>query len=316
MATQRWNNLAVLVVGLVLLGSGCLSIEPQSQTSEEAAQSLSFVSGSSFRVRETVLGLGGKVATLFGQSDVERTVDIQKWEAGKQAVLHWSREFKEETEASKKARLDYQALYVSAPVGATLPTSPEPQYKKTVEQGTLETQALADASKVLLPLFWAKDQTQGDDTSLLWLSRKQYDELVNTRKTKVNLGLFDDSISYAMSLTDQVKYFVDRIKGSQDQPQQEDVLQIDAKIDWATYALSVNGVNTAVRAISAQNAFARYTILANPDNPLILSVMLSPASRGSLNLFSKQAIGEAFWGYEITGVTLADAEPSADQLQP
>ena len=59
-----------------------------------------------------------------------------------------------------------------------------------------------------------------------------------------------------------------------------------------------------VRAIQAQNAFARYTILANENNPLILEIILSPASRGTANLFNLKALGEAFWGYEVIEIGL------------
>lgn len=295
-------NVGIFLLLLTLLGTGCVSVESQTKTPEEAALSLSFSSGTELSLRETVLGLGGKFVTFFQQEASERSLVLDDWMGNERALLHWERNLQEETQVSKDARTEYYAKYAAAPIGSQLPDPPKQLFETIKQQGTLSTQSLQEGSTVFLPPFWRVDEEGGKDSTLIWLSKKQYDELVTTRRTDVNLGLFDDSVSYAVGLTDQVKFFVEKLKGSQTPVEQKSVLEINARIDWAHYTLSVNGVQTVVRAIQAQNAFARYTILANPENPLILEIMLSPASRGSLNLFSREAIGEAFWGYEISSV--------------
>lgn len=311
------QRIAFSLLFLTLLGTGCVAIDTQVLSPQEAALSLSLSSGVELTLRETVLGVGGKFVTFFKQEEADRSVIVSEWTAGQAATLNWRRELKEETEASKIARQEYYAKFAAAPIGTELPDPPPPVYETTVQAGTLVSTVLAESSKILLPIFWAEDQEIGQDSSLLWLSKKQYDELIQTRRTQINLGLFDDSVSYAVGLTDQIKYFIERIKGSDAAAEEKSILEVNADIDWTNYTLSVDDKPTLVRAIHAQNAFARYTILANPENPLILELMLSPAARGSLNLFSRQAVGDAFWGYEVVGFTRGgNAEPSADPPPP
>lgn len=269
---------------------------------ETAAGQLTLTPETEIVLRETVFGLGGKFVTFFKQEDAERRLVLDEWVAGERVKATWTRELKDETEESKKATQEYYAQYASAPVGTKLPDPPAPVYMTIVESGRLETDALADASAIYLPLFWVKDEMGGQGSGLLWLSKKQYKELIETRKTNVNLGLFDDSVSYAVGLTDQVKNLVERLRGSKEAPEEKSVLEVEANINWAEYTLLVDGAPTAVRAIRAQNAFARYTILANEENPLILEIMVSPTTRGSLNLFTREALGKAFWGYEVVSV--------------
>lgn len=302
------QHFTLTLLFLSLLGTGCVSVDTQELSPEEAALSLSLSSGTQMTLRETVLGLGGKFVTFFKQEAENRTIIIDEWKTNKLAKLRWERTLQEETTESKAARQDYFAKYAAAPIGSELPNPPEPVYAETIQSGSLFTQAFLDSTKVLLPLFWPVGEETGEDTSLIWLSKKQYDELTQTRRTDVNLGLFDDSVSYAVGLTDQVKYFIEKIKGSDAAAEEKSVLQIDANINWTNYTLTIDGAPTLVRAIRAQNAFARYVILANPENPLILELMLSPAARGSLNLFSREALGEAFWGYEVVGVTRGESE--------
>lgn len=302
------------LVLLVLTGAGCVEMPVSEQSPEEAALSLDLSVGSEIALRETVLGLGGSFVNLFKKEDAQRRLLLSEWESGVRAKGEWRRELEQETEASKMARLDYETQYANSPVGAKLPSPPELILETIVEKGTLRSESLADSTKVFLPIFWEQDKEGGEGSGLLWLSQSQYLELVQTRHTNVNLGLFDDSVSYAVGLTDQVKNFIDRLKGAQNIKEEQNVLNIEADIDWGTYSLIVDGVQTTVQAIHAQNAFARYTILAHQQNPLILEISLSPASRGSFQLFSRDALGDAFWGYEIVSITHANALTNVDPL--
>lgn len=296
------RKISFAIITISLLGGGCVSVPVANVSPEEAADSLTLKQGSEIVLRETVFGVGGKFVSLFKQEEEDRLIELDEWVSGEHAKATWSRELKTETEESKIKTKEYYALYASAPVGTELPEAPKPEYVTTRETGKLETDSLGDAIAVHLPFFWTKEEIGGQGSGLIWLSKKQYKELVETRKTNVNLGLFDDSVSYAVSITDQVKNLVERIRGSSNKPEEKNVLEIEANINWLPYTLSVDGVPTTVRAIKAQNAFARYTILANEQNPLILEIMISPATRGSLNLFTREALGQAFWGYEILSI--------------
>ncbi|MBM5789473.1 hypothetical protein FJZ23_00050 [Candidatus Parcubacteria bacterium] len=312
---RNLKTIALLCL-MTLLGAGCVSLPVSQQSPEAAAAGLQLTPGSELVLRGTVFGLGGKFVKLFKQENADTRLLLDHWEAGAQARATWERVLKRETEESKKATQDYYAQYASAPIGTKAPEPPEPVYVTHTETGILETEALSNATSIHLPLFWIQGQTGGQGSGLIWLSQTQYRELFETRKTDINLGLFDDSVSYAIGLTDHVKSLVERLRGSTEPPEEQNVLEVKADINWGEYVLTVDGVSTTVQAIRAQNAFARYTILANEQNPLILEIMVSPATRGSLNLFTRDALGKAFWGYEVVSITRADAPPSADPPQP
>lgn len=300
----------MIFLPLIFLGVGCeQEIVSDNKTPEQAAIELNLSTGSKIEIRETVLGIGGKFATLFQVTDAPRVITINKYEQGVKATASWESLFNKETEASKAAREQYFKDFKTAPIGTQLSIPPEPIYETIVEKGNLETEKLKDGEKILLPIFWKKDETVGSDSTLVWLSQKQYQELIQTRRTKVNLGLFDESISAVTGFLDQAEIFIDKIKSLGQETisditptQPSDHSEIEASIDWKTYRILVNGKLTDVRSIQAQNSFAKYTILANEQNPIILELILTPAARGSANIFSRKSFGEAFWGYEITSI--------------
>lgn|GEM_PF-405088 len=309
----------ILTSLLLFLGSGCVPIPASTMTPEQTASALSFEVGDHLYLRETILGVGGTLVKLLNGIEATRDVLIEEWVPGERARLTWTRKYKTETKESVSAREEYKKNYATSPIGTQLPESPKVIYETVTENGALSSDDLRNGQRVLLPLFW-KDETQlKKQTSLLWLSTAQYQELLTTRKTTVNLGLFDQSFSQAVGVTDQLREFVEKIQnGSQAQLEKQNVLQIDAEIDWVTYPLEWNGARVAVRAIRAHNTFARYTILANEKNPLILEVILTPASRGSLNLLSFTGIREGFWGYEVTALKTKSVIPSdpSNESQP
>lgn len=301
----------LLIAVFVFLGAGCEQEIISDKTPEQAAAELNITTGTKIELQETVLGIGGKFVNLFQGTDAPREVTITAFEPNSKISAGWERFFEQETATSKEARNKYFEEFKTAPIGTQLPTPPELVYENITEKGSLETSNLKEGTKILLPMFWKKDETVGNETTLIWLSQKQYQDLVQTRHTEIHLGLFDDSVATVTGFFNQVESFIDKIKSvSQSTDSNPTTLQpsnpseIEASIDWKTYRLLVSGKLTDVRAIQAQNAFAKYTILANEQNPLILEIVLTPASRGSVNLFSRKSFGEAFWGYEVTEIGL------------
>ncbi len=310
-------TLSRFYIGLMVMiftAIGCVSVPVVEQTPQAATESLALFEGSEIVLRETVLGLGGPFVGFFKKEDAPLRLSVNQWKSGERAKINWDRTRERETEMSAQARQAYNIQFENAPIGTKIPAPPQPKFETVVDAGMLKTESLAEATGIFLPIFWEIGKEGGEGSSLLWLSQAQYDELIQTRHTQINLGLFDDSVSYAIGLTDQVKNFVEKLKGSEVAPKEKNVLEIEANVEWGTYELTVDEIRTTVQTIRAQNAFARYTILANRNNPLILELMLSPASRGSLNLFRRESIGEAFWGYEIVSVKRAGALTNEDQL--
>ncbi|MBI2475153.1 hypothetical protein HYV69_01875 [Candidatus Uhrbacteria bacterium] len=298
------RSVALTCCAILFVGAGCTQQIVSDKTPEQAAALLNIEAGSKIILRETIFGVGGKAISLFEGTDADRIISVNFWEPKVRGVFSWERSLKKETDASTATRKKYFDDYTSAAIGTQLPNPPEPVYENILEKGILETNSLENGNKILLPFFWQKDENLKSDSTLIWLSNKQYKELVENRRTEIHLGLFDDSVSYVTGITDQIESFIDQLKGKPQVKDQKNISEIEADIDWKTFRLKVNGVLTDVRAIQAQNAFARYTILANENNPLILEIMLSPASRGTANIFNRKALGEAFWGYEVTDISL------------
>lgn len=315
------KQIAIILTGLLLGGSGCVAVPVSSLTPEEATASLSFLSGSELVIRPTVLGVGGKIVGWLGGKEEERTVTIDSWTTGEQVSLSWSIETQVETEASKTAQRTYDTQYASSPVGTEIPEPPEPVYEELVVEGKISSISMRSADTLLLPEVWEEGDAGEVEASLIWLSHDTYEELLNTRKTRLSLGLFDESLLKVEDATGRIKSIVDGVSGwlssvtgsTQESVEEEPVdvdsfLTLEAEADWGEFSLLVDEVRTTVRVIEAKNAFASYKILANGDNPLILEIQLTPLSKGNLELLNSTGFTEGFGGYEVIQINQKAAE--------
>ena len=315
------QTLIITLASLLLVGAGCVATEVSSFTPEEASAELTLVAGNSIVVQPTILGVGGKVVGWFGADEEERLMIVDEWVAGEKVSVSWSISTQIETAESTAAREAHRQQYASSPVGMEIPDEPEPVYEERVVAGSIASESLASADLLSLPEAWQEDDAGVSESSLIWLSRSHYDELVNTRATVVSLGLFDESLMRVEDATNQFTSIVDKLSGlldpilgTDEQPAQEtaedtqSLLTLQADPAWGEYVLLVDGVKTSARVVEAKNAFASYKILANADNPLILEIQLTPLSRGSLELLSSEGFTEGVGGYEVTQINQKAAE--------
>ncbi len=302
--TQKFFS--VVLVGLVFLGVGC-SVQPIPKSADEiktATDILLLKPNASVSLKQTVLGLDGSIVSLLGGQIADRHITLLEWKAGDRVALSWTMDTKAETQSSIDARNVYDAKYKDSPIGTDIPPKPDQEFETKIHSGSLSSTSLAAASSIFLPALWLDGDTgeKGDNT-LIWISTNQYDELISKRKTVLNLGLFDDSIAGALGLSDSVHNFINSLKqDAATVKDRDELLSVTADQDFGTFSLTVNGKQETVRTIEARNWFGRYTILANRDNPLILEVSLSPASKGSWNIFSKQNFLDAFAGYKVAEI--------------
>ncbi len=139
--------------------------------------------------------------------------------------------------------------------------------------------------------------------TVFWLSAQQYDELIQNHKTILQLGMFDDALAKTLVISDHVQNFANVLKKDAAKiSNRDDLLSITADQNFGTFDVLIDGKQETVQTIEAHNWFGRYSILANRANPIILEVSLSPVSRGSLNIFSKQKALEAFSGYHVSKI--------------
>jgi hypothetical protein len=219
-----------------------------------------------------------------------------------------------ETVASTAEREAYEAEYGETAIGEDIPEAPAPEYEEVTQTGTISSTTLANATTLQLPELWSEGDAGVSDTSLIWISQSQYDELVSTRSTQLSLGLFDESLMQVEEVTTSLTDYLDKIKNlwpgetppelEQEESATSGLLTVQAESDWGEYTLLVDDVRTTVQTIEARNAFANYTILANPDNPLILELRLTPLSQGNLEVLSPSGFVEGFGGYEVSAINL------------
>ncbi len=308
-------GLGSLFLVLVLIGAGCTSVPVSSLTPEQATAELGIAQGSQIVVRPTVLGIGGKIAKWLGGETGERVVTVDEWTPGVRAAISWSITTQVETAESLATRKAYDETYDKSPVGVEIPKPPKPTYQDEVEEGTIKTDSLESATTLWLPEQWPHGDGGTVQTTLLWLSRSQYDELVGTRQMTLSLDLFDEFLTQIQETTSRFRDVVNRLSailpfGKQKEASEdvgaaddeESVLTMKASPSWGMYVLKVNGVRTTVRTIEAKNKFGSLSILANRDNPLVLEVRLTPLAQGRLDVLSGGGLAKGFGGYEVVEV--------------
>ncbi len=296
--TKIRTSMAVIAgVALLTMGAGCLPWQ-QAVVDGATAEAADFKPGSTLTVAQNWFGVTAPGDSSYGQ----RQVKIDDWVAGTSAKLEWTLKSREETAESVAAR----AAASSAPVGQ-ITKIPDPIYVDVTTVGSVKTDALGNAERILLPAYWPTGDydATGQQDSVLWLSRAQYDELVSTRSSHVALGLFDSTLSklqnFGSNVTDALAKLEGRVASS-DATTNTDITKLTADADWSNYKLSVNGVETTVRAVTASSELANYVILANPENPLILKVSIKPLSLG-FSMLSTLSLVKSLAGYTISAIT-------------
>lgn len=284
---------------IVLAGIGCSTVTSESEAQTEA-EATDLQTGSALTVKQTIFGLGGVFAeTVSGNDLAEYQVSISSFVPESAVSFSWLSQAKQETEESVVARAAYEAA--EHPIGDTT-AKPEPVYETITKSGSCASTGLDDAVNVLLPAYWSEDGQALEDNSLIWLSKKQYDDLVNTKETTLSLGLFDAKLADLVSMTDAVRNAINTLQQKAEQASEgEDIYKLTADDDWKSFSLTIDGEEKTVRTLEASNWFGSYVILANPDNPLILKATLNPFALGSFDLSSPLF---SFLGYEVTKIEL------------
>lgn len=259
------------------LGAGCaapnlssLSVFPK----EFAASDVNLSVGSTVTLEQTSLNPLERF-----KKQPARIVTLTNWEANQKVALSWKETFERETAASITARNEAER---ATGVGEE-PHVPEPVYETVSLQGEVASDALDDGSRMYLPSEWTESMVDlaGSSATVIWLSKAQYDELSTTRHTKLSLSVFDQGLQQVADGLELVKDLIGKAQRDATPAVNEDPTEIVASADWGSYPLKFNDQKISVQTIQAENKFASYTILANPDNPLILEVELKAWAYGT-----------------------------------
>lgn len=296
-------SLTLLASSLVLLGAGCTN--PLAVT-EKAPTDIAMSSGTTLVLEETTAGLDNPFTT----EDVTH-VTVTTWDPALIEIT-WKKTIQQETEASRNAR----ESALSSPVGSGVPV-PEIQNEEVTIEGSIRADGGENGTHLAVPSTWESGASDlsGEGNSLIWLSRGQYESLVTTRHATVTIGGIDSLLATLGSYYEQASGFVDKLQGNETSaPTEADVSSLTtltAEAEWGSYTLLYNGEKVEVQTIVAENAFARFEILANAENPLVLSVVPRPASWVTVALETLHA-DVALEGYKIIQISPS----SVDQPQP
>lgn len=288
------RSLPVFFASMCLfLGVGCTN--PLAAT-EKAATDVLVGQDAQLILRETVAGFDNPFTD-------EPTTQVRITSKDAEAVeIAWTRTERQETQASQEAR----AAAMNTPVGSKA-EMPEPVYEEVVRSGTLRADGLEEGKRVALPSFWSEGGQDfgGQENSLLWLSKAQYEQLANTRQAIVIFGGADSVLEGLLSFYQSAAAFAENIQGNGDLATVTDgydeYIAITAEPEWGSFTLRYNNEKIKVPTIVAENTFARFEILANPENPLILSVIPKPTS-WLMNAIESLHPGSKVQGYKVTSI--------------
>lgn len=200
--------------------------------------------------------------------------------------------------------------------------NPWPEYQILLQKGVLESGGLATATHYLHPNLWAPGFYRFEFSSLLWAKP----ELVGTTAKKKETFIFDSGLlSPAVDLMPKgpelVRLAVKKFRQLLLEPEKEAAAgetSGDMKKEQMRYGgvidelrkvkilessgnqnLVIRGKQVRVPTVVAGNRYLQYTILKDPENPLILGVAFRPASAPpSLKPFFQ--FFEKYLEYQIT----------------
>lgn len=321
---MRFSRLLAGFVLVALMGAGCdwrslplaerfapasTSTVALGGTPLEAAKAIQFLPGDTFEVRQTVFGFGAFLPDLLGSKDGVRMVTITRFAPANFANFSWSVTTEKETKASLDARAAYERDLEQNPrgIGEKVAVPPVPQMERVTASGTVMDVSLKTPHSAYLPAYWSPGlNSLMNEKSGIWLSEDAFMELVRTRHTILNLGVFDAEANQAAKNVADLKTTLDRLrKQANEDSKFQDLTLLEAEPDFIEYPLEVNGRTVMVSAIKAKNWFGEVIILNSAQNPMILKVTMNPlASSASDAIGGNISLLDKMYGYEISNIQL------------
>ena len=321
---MRFSRLLAGFALVALMGAGCdwrslplverfapvsTSTVALGGTPLEAAKAIQFLPGDTFEVRQTVFGFGAFLPDLLGTKDGVRIVTITRFAPANFANFSWTVTTEKETKASLDARAAYERDLEQNPrgIGEKVAVPPVPQMERVTASGTVMDVSLKTPHSAYLPAYWSPGLNNlMNEKSGIWLSEDAFMELVRTRHTILNLGVFDAEANQAAKNVVDLKTTLDRLrKQANEDSKFQDLTLLEAEPDFIEYPLEVNGRTVMVSAIKAKNWFGEVIILNSPQNPMILKVTMNPlAASASDAIGGNVALLDKLYGYEISNIRL------------
>lgn len=301
MASRGMASIIMASLLVVMLLASCASkasptnaTEPaKPPTPREAATSIKLAKGLRLTITPTALS---------GDSYGVKTVEVT--EVSRDGfMISWNQTDRAETDASIKRREAFEKGRPPVGVGEKEPEPPQPEHEDILSKGKMTVVGLDESREMLLPALWQQGTSTIGENSLIWMSRKAFLELRSTRKASWDAGLMANPPGSLMKLSDAIKDgLVALRKTAEDEAKRSAMSTIEAEPDFGTFTLLLDGQETAVETVEAGNWLARYAILNNAENPLILKATINPISAGAIDILSPFGALTSTLGYEVTAV--------------
>jgi hypothetical protein len=312
--SSRFALVGILGAALVLFGVGCNPSGSAPSGANAAAETLTsrliFANGDALDVGQTFFGLGGLPSSIWKGQELERSVTIDAYQPERYASLSWKAETDQETEASAKARSDYEKTIANRKRGDVYPPPPAVSIETVTARGSVNDIDLQNSQTLSLPAYWTPGiVTLNGSRSGIWLSQNAYRELVNTTSTDV---YFDVTTQAAGDLLSSSKEWADAVKRLRNEEVKATEKQDPArlvregeKIEWP---LTINDQPQIVKAWRAKNAFGELIILANQENPLVLKATVNPVFPSVTSAAQGSIDWNKLFGYEVKRIKSAAAK--------
>lgn len=208
-------------------------------TPADAAKKINLTKGSVIVMTQSFSGSGKAIAEKLGWGEtLSRDVIIRRFAPKVHAELEW----KITTEGATGTK-----QYAGAVLGGDLQNSPD----------------------AFLPSFWLEGERDALSGSIVWLSSDTYENLARSKSGTFRINLdnvpsepflnVDPYLKGINALQAEVKKVIGR----------KDVYLATAG-DVTTMSLKINGKDVDVEVLPIQSWFGAFTVLNNPQNPLIL----------------------------------------------
>jgi len=222
---------------------------------------------------------------------------------GRQVRLRWTGTVRMETGESRKRREEWVRAASNAPAGATpLPTVPASYEARTIS-GTLFFPDGASSTSFLLPGLWPEGNVTFPGATGLTLPKGALEELKLRGEAKVPLVLG------ARSLREPASILLRRASELAADAHAENPALLRRVAPPRRFSLEVDGHLQEFATLVAANWFGTFEILDDPESPLVLGVLPTPAASPGLDLFAPAKVLKTLLGYRVAGVTSPLPEP-------
>jgi hypothetical protein len=222
---------------------------------------------------------------------------------GRQMRLRWTGTVRMETGESRKRREEWVRAASNAATGSPpLPTVPANYETRTIS-GTLFFPDGASGASFLLPGLWPEGNVTFPGASGLTLPKGALEELKLRGEAKVPLLL------EARSLREPASILLRRASELASDAHAESPALLRRVAPPRRFTLDVDGRPQEFATVVSANWFGTFEILDDPESPLVLGVLPSPAASPVLDLFAPAKVLKTLLGYRVAGATSPPPEP-------